>query len=91
MSGNNGKPDPIAAAIAATEQPEQIPVVMQQIPVTIASTGRPAVIAIPADASDGEIAEVAGWMLTSVMAAFRAKRAQPVSRIVVPGGVRIPS
>ena len=75
--------DPIDAAIAAAEEPA--PVAMTQLQVTISSTGRPAVIAIPDDATDGEIAELAGWLLTQVLMAFRQKRAAaPASRIIVP-------
>jgi hypothetical protein len=70
---------PIDAAIAAAEQPE--PVRMVQIPVTIASTGRPAQIVIPADATDAELAELCGWMLTQVMNSLRQQRSQPLSRL----------
>lgn len=75
--------DPIDAAIAAAAEPE--PVRMAQLQVTISSTGRPAMVAIPEDATDGELAELAGWMLTQVLTAFRQKRASaPATRIIVP-------
>lgn len=75
--------DAIDAAISAADEPA--PVVMTQLQVTISSTGRPAVVAIPEDATDAEIAEFAGWILTSVLMAFRQKRAAaPASRIIVP-------
>ena len=73
--------DPIAAAIAAVDKP----VLLRQIQITIGSTGRPAVLAIPADASDAEIAELAGWMLTSLLSQLRKERQKgPASRILVP-------
>lgn len=75
--------DPIDAAIAAASAPPLV--TMRELRVTIASTGRPAIIAIPADASDGELAELAGWMLTQVLGALRAERAKgPRPRILVP-------
>ena len=43
--------DPIAAAIAATEQPAPAPIRMHQFNVTVASTGRPVIIACPVDYS----------------------------------------
>ena len=51
--------DRIDEAIAATRE-----VTMMEIPVTIASTGRQAIIHIPADCTDAELAELCGWMLT---------------------------
>ena len=82
MTGQNGAADPVDAAIAAAEQPASIP--MRQFPVTIASTGRPAVVALPVDATDAEIAEVCGWILTAVMGTHRQERAQkPAARILV--------
>jgi hypothetical protein len=84
VSGGNGKapPDQIAAAIARAEQPEQI--AMRQWPVTIRSTGRPALVALPIDATDAEIAEVCGWILTAVMGTHRAERERPRSGILLP-------
>jgi len=83
MSGNGAAKDVVGAAIAAVEQPQPVP--MRQFPVTIASTGRPALVALPADATDAEIAEVCGWILTAVMGTHRQERAQaPASRILVP-------
>ena len=67
----NGKPDPIEAAIASADA-----VTMGQYPVTITSTGRPAMVALPVDATDGEVAELAGWLLTGLLAHFRAERAK---------------
>jgi hypothetical protein len=76
-------PDAVDQAIAAASEPA--PVQMIQVPVTIGSTGRPAQIIIPADATDSELAELCGWMLTSVMGSLRAQRAAaPASRIILP-------
>lgn len=77
--GKNGAdarpaPDPIDAAIAAADAPQKVE--MQQINITISSTSRPVIIAIPTDISDSEIAEVGGWLLTTLMNAKRAERAQ---------------
>lgn len=76
-------PDPVEAAIAAAEEPA--PLRIARIQVTIASTGRPAAVEIPADATDAELAELCGWMLTAVLGNLRAQRAaQPASRIILP-------
>ena len=50
------------------------PISMREFRVNISSTHRPAFIALPADATDGEIAEVAGWMLTQVLVTYRQER-----------------
>lgn len=88
MSKSNGH-DPIKAAVAAAEQPPA-QTLRQWGPVTISSTGRLAAVGLPPDATDGEIAEVAGWLLTQVLNAYRAERAakHPESRILVPAHVR---
>lgn len=80
MNPGNGITDPVEAAISAVEQPS---VRMAQFQVTIASTGRPAMLAIPADASDGELAELAGWLLTQVMGSLRTERAKAAPRIAI--------
>lgn len=72
------------AAIAAAEAPP--PVAVREFRVTISSTRRPAAVLLPADATDAELAEFAGWLLTQVMGTFRAERERgPASRLVVPG------
>lgn len=82
--------DPVASAIAAVESNDQA-VTLQQIPITISSTGRPCIIAVPPDVTDSELAELCGWMLTGLMNAKRNERAQsPASRILVPSGVLRP-
>lgn len=54
----NGK-DPIDQAIGATERT----VTMCEVPVTIASSGRPALLHVPVDMSDTEVMELAAFML----------------------------
>lgn len=75
--------DPIDKAIDATEQM----ITMQQIPVMIASTGRPAAIDIPADCTEAELAELAGWMLTQVLTHIRAQHEARRSPIVIARGL----
>ena len=83
MSHLKALPDPVDAAIAAASEPP--PVRLAQVQVTIASTGRPAVIAIPDDATDAEIAELCGWMLTTLMGSLRERRTTAASgRILLP-------
>lgn len=87
MSAPNGKAptngkDPIDAAIAATAEPALQP--MRQWAATIASTGRQAMILLPADATDSEIAEFCGWVLGPVMTTYRKEREQPRSGILLP-------
>lgn len=74
----------LEAAITAVEQPRTV--ALAQYDLTIASSGRPARILVPADATDGELAELAGWMLTQLMAAMRTKReaAAVRPRLIVP-------
>ena len=80
MNPGNGITDPVEAAIGAVEKAA---VRMLQLRVTIASTGRPAMLAIPADASDAELAELAGWLLTQVMGSLRTERKKAAPRIAI--------
>ena len=76
--------DKIDEAIAQTAAPT---VEMIQIPVTIASTGRPANVALPTDCTDAELVEFTGWLLTNVAGHFRQQRAKTAGgRIIVPRG-----
>lgn len=68
--------DVVDQAIATAANAEPAPLKMVQLNAKIASTGRPASILIPADATEGEIAELAGWMLTFVLKAARNSAAQ---------------
>jgi hypothetical protein len=80
-------PDAIDQVIAQSQS-----VAMQQINITIDSTKRPAILAIPQDITDGEIAELAGWLLTGLLQAKRAERAKgAASRILVPAGAIRPT
>lgn len=85
MTGENGAPKPpdqIAQAISATNDDGQT-VAMDQYQVTISSTGRPALIVVPLDASDGELAELAGLILTSILSTMRARRAAKQSPLAI--------
>lgn len=81
MNGNGHHDDKLGAAIAAAEAPEQV--AMLQFQVTITSTGRPAVVALPADATDSEIGEVCGWILSTVVNSYRAERAKKAGPALV--------
>jgi hypothetical protein len=91
VSGANGQAhDPVAAAVEAVEAtPEVQP--MREFKAQIASTGRLGAILLPVDASDGEIAEFCGWVLSAVMNTYRVEREKaPSPRIIIPGpGLRI--
>ena len=77
------KPDPIDAAIAAADKPT---VQMEQLNVTIGSTGRPLVIAFPTDMTEPELLEVVGWMATALRGHVNTNRAKTAGgRIIVPG------
>lgn len=78
--------DPIDAAIAATALPAEVQVV--EIPVTLSSSGRPAIVTLPADATDAELVDLAGWLLTRVRAHIREAQQGPASRIIVPQRIR---
>lgn len=79
--------DQIDAAIAAVDQPEQPE--MRQFAVTIASTGRQAAVMLPVDASDAEIAEFCGWVLTAVLNTHRAERGKSRSGILLPMSAKL--
>ena len=75
--------DPVDQAIAATQQPE--PMALQQVgPITITSTGRPAVLAVPPDLTDDELLELASWLLNPGGLRAMLRRTSPASRIVLP-------
>lgn len=80
----NGKPkDPIDAAIAAADQPT---VQMEQLTITISSTGRPFIITWPSDLSEAELFEVVGFLTTGLRGEVikrAAKRADPASRLAI--------
>lgn len=66
--------DPVKAVVNGQ------PIAMREFEVLIRSTRRPAIVALPADATDGEIAEFAGWLLTEVLVTYRQER-QKATRI----------
>lgn len=70
---NGEAKDPINVAIAATEAPPAVP--MMQVDVTISSTGRPASALLPVGCTDAELAEFAGWLLSTVLQGLRQQRA----------------
>lgn len=75
--------DAVQAAIQAVGQGQGQP--SREWPVTIGSTGRQALLVLPLDASDTELLELAGWMLTFVRATYEAERQKgAASRIVLP-------
>lgn len=76
--------DQIDQAIAAAAEPD--PIRMIAIPVQLSSSGRPAQINIPEDATDGELADLAGWLLTQVRAHVAENRG-PRSRLVIPNRI----
>lgn len=83
---SDGKPrDPVADAIAATSTPADNQVKMEQTTVTIASTGRPMIIAYPQDMSDEELLEVLAWMAGPLRGHLQQLKKGPASRIIVPG------
>lgn len=56
--------DPVGQAIAGAGEPTHFPP-MVEIPILITSTGRPAMIVLPADISVEEVGELAAWILTT--------------------------
>lgn len=58
--------DPIDQAINATEVEERV-----NLPVQIASTGRVAVLNLPYDLTESELAELCGFLLTQVLSTAR--------------------
>jgi len=89
MSGNGsgGLNDKVAGAIASVEEQQKG---LRQWGVTISSTGRQAMVLLPADATDSEIAEFCGWILGPVMNTHREERAKAAGpRILVPQPGRV--
>jgi hypothetical protein len=75
---------PVGSPTSVALDYHNVPLQMQQINVNLAS-GRPAIIAIPSDATDAELADLAGALLTQVIQQKRAEREKgPAARILVP-------
>lgn len=70
-------------AVEPTEPPV-VQIAMRQWNGQLA-TGRPIAVALPTDATDAEIAEVAGWLLTDVTGVYRAER-EVRGRLVIARG-----
>ncbi|MHB8398592.1 MAG: hypothetical protein ACYDCI_06615 [Candidatus Limnocylindrales bacterium] len=81
MSALHALPDPVDAAIAAAEQPVQV--TMGQHRVTL-SSGRPAFVVLPTDATDTEVFDLVGVLATQIRAALAEARNGPASRLLVP-------
>lgn len=77
--------DPVDEAIAATAQPG---VALRQVTVTISSTGRPFVVAIPQDMTESELLEAISWMSTQLRISLAQERSKLAGgRIILPTGV----
>jgi len=76
----------------AIEGAAKRPVEMEQVTVTIATTGRPVVIAFPSDMTDQELLEFMGWMGQGLRLKLLANRQRTAGgRIVLPTGIPIPT
>jgi len=78
-------PDPIADAIAASEQRAEARFGGQMA----LSTGRVISFNLPVDLSDAEFLEAIVILIAQVRTAARQSQAGPLSRIVVPAGYRV--
>lgn len=78
--------DPVDAAIAAAA--DQQPITLEQREVTIASTGRPVVIAFPPDMTEAELFELVGWMANPLRMELHRRRVTKLGtrtpRLVLP-------
>jgi hypothetical protein len=77
--------DPIDDAIKATD-PAPEPTLIQ-VPIVIASTGRPVVVLVPPDLSDAETIELAAYLLTGLRPHIAASLGPPSPLIVARGRV----
>jgi hypothetical protein len=73
--------DPIDKAVEAVDQPVQR---MEQTTVTISSTGRQVVLALPVDMTEAELFEFVGWASTNLRVALGQRRQGAGSRLIVP-------
>lgn len=77
--------DPVDQAIAAAA--EMQPITLEQRELTIASTGRPFVLAFPPDMTEAELFEVVGWMANNLRIHLAQRRqSAPAARLVLPTG-----
>lgn len=89
MTAQDGGPDAIAAAIDAVDQRER-QVTMCEVPVTIASTGRPVVLHVPVDLADAEVLELAAFVILGLRPWIQARldpalAPSPAGRLWTPG------
>jgi hypothetical protein len=80
-------PDTLDRAIAKAlgeAVPEEQTVTMADVPVTISSTGRPAILSLPVDLTDVELHELAAFLLLAVPAQLARARGEVRSRLIVP-------
>lgn len=75
--------DKVDDAIAAAGEPDRALVNMVRVPVNLGS-GRPAALDVPFDATDGELADLAAFLLGPVRAHVTANRAGLAPRLIVP-------
>lgn len=79
--------DAAANALPAHDSTAKPPAVaIEQINLTIASTGRPFMLGIPTGMTESELLEVIGWLGTDLRRHLIAQRAQTAGgRILLPG------
>jgi hypothetical protein len=81
-NGQNPQPDKVGAAINAAAAPQRF-----RLQVTISSTGRIVLLDAPADITDSELLEFAGYLGTQLKAQLDAARKRTAGgRIVLPDG-----
>ncbi len=80
MNALRSVPDQVDGAIAAVEQR---PVEMGQHQITL-SSGRPAFVVLPTDATDAEVFDLVGVLATQIRGALAQTRKGPASRLLVP-------
>jgi hypothetical protein len=78
-------------AIAAAAGEAADPVRMVQLRVTIGTTGRPAAVLLPADATESEVSQLAGWLLTTVAKAARTGEEQRKRSGIIVARGRVPT
>lgn len=76
----------IAAALGEAVAPEPDPrvVTLAEVPVTISSTGRPAILSVPVDLTDDELHELTAFMLLGLPARLEQARGSARSRLILP-------
>lgn len=75
--------DLVEKAIAATAEQEQT-VTMADVPVTLTSTGRPAIVSVPVDLTDVELHELVAFALLGLPHRLAQARGDVRSRLILP-------